>query len=102
MTTSESWAICAAFIGSGISWLGPGVWQQHYPLPGNGWGASVDWLLAMLPGICGSGRCQLVHVGLSTAGGSYANLLRPRYVDMWETQTFINVYPPGAGICICI
>ncbi len=68
MTTSESWAICAAFIGSGISWLGPGVWQQHYPLPGNGWGASVDWLLAMLPGICGSGRCQLVHVGLSTAG----------------------------------
>jgi hypothetical protein len=29
----------AAVVGSGVSGLGPGVWQQHHPLPGGWWRA---------------------------------------------------------------
>jgi hypothetical protein len=84
----QSRASYVALIGSRISWVGPGVWQQHHPLAGDGWSASVGWPLAVLPRICGSGRCRLdrredrrfppnVHVGLSTAG-VLANILRSK------------------------
>ena len=48
------------FVGSGVSGLGRGGWRQQYdPLAGEGWMASVGWLLAVLAGICGRGVCRL-------------------------------------------
>lgn len=63
MTTSESWATCAAFIGSSISWLGAGVWQQHHSLPGARCDTSVDWPLAVVLEICGTGRYRFHRAG---------------------------------------
>lgn len=109
MTTSESRAR-AAFIGSSISWLGPGVWQQHYPLAGGGWETSVDWPLTVLPGICGSGRCRLdrrqfppnVHVGLSTAEVRCERTPDERCVWSEKSKHRINVRPARVSICIRI
>ena len=59
-TEPRSRVTCVVFVGSGVSGLGRGGWRQQYdPLAGEGWMASVGWLLAVLAGICGRGVCRL-------------------------------------------
>lgn len=51
---------CVVFVGSGVSGLGLGAWQQYHPLAGHGgWGAGVDWSLTVRAGIGGSGGHRL-------------------------------------------